>query len=52
MYHKVNRNQALNKLGHVFERFQFLSRNHPLKNDQLAQVDYHLSKIVEVLNES
>ncbi|BDZ67344.1 hypothetical protein [Methanobacterium ferruginis] len=50
MYQKVNRSEVLNKMSHVFERFQFLSRTRSLSDEQVADIDSHLSEIIEVLN--
>jgi len=52
MYQKVNRSEVLSRMGHVYERFQFLSRNRSLSDDQIADIDQHLSRIIEVLNQT
>ena len=51
MYQKVNRSEVLHKMGHVYERFQFLSRTRSLSDDQVEAIDQHLSQIMEVLNQ-
>lgn len=51
MYQKVNRSEVLNKMGHVYERFQFLSRTRSLTDDQIEDINQHLSQIIEVLNQ-
>jgi hypothetical protein len=48
---KIYRNEVLNKMGHVFERFRFLMRTRSLDQDQIKTIDYHLSEIMKVLNE-
>jgi hypothetical protein len=47
---KVYRNEVLNKMGHVFERFSFLMRTRSLNKEQVETIDYHLSEIMKVLN--
>jgi hypothetical protein len=48
---KIYRNEALNKMGHVFERFRFLMRTKSVNQDQMKTIDYHLSEIMKVLND-
>lgn len=48
---KIYRNEVLNKMGHVFERFRFLMRTKSLNQDQIKTIDYHLTEIMKVLNE-
>lgn len=48
---KIYRNEVINKMGHVFERFRFLMRTKSLDHDQVKTIDYHLSEIMKVLNE-
>jgi hypothetical protein len=52
MYRRVNRSDVLNRMGHVFERFQFMMRTRSLSDEQLENIDNHLSQIIEVLNEN
>ncbi len=47
---KVYRNEVLNKMGHVFERFRFLMRTKSLSKEQIETIDYHISEIMKVLN--
>lgn len=47
---KISRNEMLNKMGHVFERFRFLIRTKSLENEEMELIDYHLSEIMKVLN--
>ncbi|HEX7469087.1 MAG TPA: hypothetical protein VF324_10975 [Methanobacterium sp.] len=49
---KIYGNDVLNKMGHVFERFRFLMRTKSFKKEQMEIIDYHLSEIMKVLNES
>lgn len=49
---RIHRNEILNKMGHVFERFRFLLRTKSFTEEQIEIIDYHLSKIMEVLNEN
>lgn len=49
---KVSRNEVLNKMGHVFERFRFLMRTKSLTKEQIETIDYHISEIMKVLNNS
>ncbi len=51
MYQKVNRSEVLNKMGHVYERFRFLSRTRSLTDDQIEDIDQQLSRIIDVLNQ-
>ncbi|NYB52061.1 MAG: hypothetical protein HVN35_05850 [Methanobacteriaceae archaeon] len=51
MYHKVNRTEVLYKMDHIFERFKFISRSRSLSDEQINNIDYHLSEIIEVLNQ-
>jgi|GEM_PF-2656709 len=44
---KIYRNEVLNKMGHVFERFSFLVRTRSLNKEQVETIDYHLSEINE-----
>jgi len=52
MYQKVNRSEVLSRMGQVYERFQFLSRTRSLSDEQIADIDQHLSRIIEVLNQT
>ena len=47
---KISRNDVLNKMGQVFERFRFLMRTKSLNNEQIETIDYHISEIMKVLN--
>lgn len=47
---KIYRTDLLNKMGHVFERFRFVVRSKPLKQEEIETIDYHLSEIMKVLN--
>ncbi|MGZ7044305.1 MAG: hypothetical protein ACXVHS_05930 [Methanobacterium sp.] len=47
---KITRNEVLNKMGHVFERFRFLMRTKSLNKEQLETIDYHITEIMKVLN--
>lgn len=49
---KISRNEVLNKMGHVFERFRFLMRTKSLDKMQIETIDYHISEIMKVLNNS
>jgi len=53
MYHeRIYPSDVLNKMGHVFERFRFLMRSKSFKKEQMETIDYHLSEIMKILNES
>jgi len=47
---KIYRTEVPNKMGHVFERYRFLIRSKSFKKEQVETIDYHLSKIMKVLN--
>jgi len=47
---KIYRNDVLNKMGHVYERFRILMRTSSLQQDEIETIDYHLSQIIKVLN--
>jgi hypothetical protein len=49
---KIYRNDVLNKMDHIFERFRFLMRSKSFEKEQIEIIDYHLSEIMKVLNES
>ena len=49
---KIYINDVINKMGHVFERFRYLTRTRPLNEDQMKVINYHLSEIIKVLNEN
>jgi hypothetical protein len=48
---KIYINEVITKMGHVFERFRYLTRTKPLDQDQMKVINYHLSEIMKVLNE-
>lgn len=47
---KIYRNDVLNKMGHVLERFRILMRTNSIKKEEIETIDYHLSEIMKVLN--
>lgn len=47
---KIYRNDVLNKMGHVYERFRILMRTSSLQQEEIETIDYHLSQIMKVLN--
>jgi hypothetical protein len=49
---KIYRTDVLNKMGHVFERYKFLMRSKSFKQEQIKTIDYHLTEIMKVLNDS
>ncbi|ADZ08305.1 hypothetical protein Metbo_0052 [Methanobacterium lacus] len=49
---KISRTDVLNKMGHVFERYRFLTRSKSFKQEQIQTIDYHLTEIMKVLNDS
>lgn len=49
---KISRTDVLNKMGHVFERYRFLTRTKSFKQEQIQTIDYHLTEIMKVLNDS
>lgn len=49
---KIYINDLISKMGHVFERFRYLTRTRPLNEDQMKVINYHLSEIIKVLNEN
>ncbi len=49
---KTYRTEVLNKMDHVFERYKFLLRTKSFNKDQIETIDYHLSEIIKVLNDS
>ncbi|MDI6723857.1 MAG: hypothetical protein QMD61_04360 [Methanobacterium sp.] len=47
---KIYRNDVLNKMGHVLERFRILMRTNSIKKEEIETIDHHLSEIMKVLN--
>ncbi len=47
---KINRNEVLNKMGHVFERFRILMRTNSIKKEEIELIDYHITEIMKILN--
>ncbi|MFY9638715.1 MAG: hypothetical protein WAK14_07960 [Methanobacterium sp.] len=48
---KVYRTEVLNKMDHVFERYRLLARTKSFNKEQIEIIDYHLSEIINVLND-
>jgi hypothetical protein len=48
---KVYRTEVLNKMDHVFERYRLLTRTKSFNKEQVEIIDYHLSEIINVLND-
>ncbi len=48
---KVYRTEVLNKMDHVFERYRLLARMKSFNKEQIEIIDYHLSEIINVLND-
>jgi hypothetical protein len=49
---KISRTDVLNKMGHVFERYRFLTRSKSFNQEQIQTIDDHLTEIMKVLNDS
>jgi len=47
---KVYRNEVINKMGHIFERFRILMRTNSIKKEEIEVIDYHLTEIMKILN--
>ena len=48
---KAYRTEVLNKMDHVFERYRLLARTKSFNKEQVEIIDYHLSEIINVLND-
>ncbi|OPY26250.1 MAG: hypothetical protein A4E27_00766 [Methanobacterium sp. PtaU1.Bin242] len=48
---RVYRNDVLNKMDNVLQRFRFLLRSRSIPQDKIETIDYHLGEIMEVLND-